>query len=100
MSNALNPLPSLIRASAFDAANMRMRADGRDKWNDDDWNHMCDTQDRLIATCYGKPGDNDDRMKFIRFQVAEQAEKRGEINLRSDWPAVIDAIDAAIWGGG
>lgn len=96
MSNAMNPLPSLLRASAFDAANMNMRANGRTKWNDDDWNVMCDTQDRLVAGCYGKIGDNQPNMKFIRFQIAEHAEKLGEIGLRSDWAKVLAAIDAKI----
>lgn len=92
----MNPLPSLLRASAFDAGNMHMRANGRAKWNDDDWNVMCDTQDRLITGCYGKPGDNEPQMKFIRFQIAEQAERRGEINLQSNWSDVLTAIDAAL----
>lgn len=41
---ALNPLPSFIRASAQDAASMQMRAAGRQKWNEDDWNKTVETQ--------------------------------------------------------
>lgn len=50
MANAFNPLPSLIRASAQDAGNSNMRKNGRTKWSDDDWNVMCETQDRLIRS--------------------------------------------------
>lgn len=90
----LNPLPSLIRASAHDAGSMNMRANGRKKWNDDDWNAMCETQDRLIRNIYGKPQDhNEPNWCFIRFQIAEQMEKRGEFGLKSGLKEILRHID-------
>lgn len=79
MANALLPLPSFIRASAQDAANMHMRAAGRTKWSDEDWNVAVDTQERLIHSLYGHRGDNQPDMCFIRFQVAERLERAGEL---------------------
>lgn len=97
MANALTPLPSFIRASASDAANMRMRAAGRTKWNRADWNRMCEVQERLIRSCYGRPGDdNEPNRCYLRFQVAEQLEKRGDFGLRSDVTKVMSFIDAAL----
>ena len=81
--NAMNPLPSLIKASAFDAANMRMMHEGRKQWNGDDWNAMCETQERLISACYGRPSDSDPHIKYLRFSVAAQLEKQGDFTLYS-----------------
>lgn len=98
MANAFNPLPSLIRASAFDAANMRMNGEGRKKWNDEDWNAMCETQERLVTACYGRDGDNDPNLKYYRFQIAGQLEKQGDFNLQSDCNKVMAFIDAYVLG--
>lgn len=97
MSAALNPLPSLLRASAQDAANMQMRAAGRSKWSDDDYNHACETQERLIRACYGRPGDhNEPRMVYIRFQIAEAMERKGLFKLNSDMQQINAQIDATL----
>lgn len=96
MTKPINPLPSLLRASAWDAANMQMRAAGRKKWNRADYNKAAETQDRLIRTCYGKPSENEPRMCFIRFQIAESWQKAGHIDLYSNWPVVMREIDAAL----
>ena len=37
----------LAMAAGKDAANRRMRAAGRNKWNEGDWNLMCETFERL-----------------------------------------------------
>jgi len=96
-SNAMNPLPSLLRASAFDAANMRMRAAGRTKWNRDDYNEAARTQERLIRACYGRAGDdNNPNMVYIRFQVAAQLERAGHLHLSSDMTAVHKYIDQVL----
>ncbi len=97
---ALNPLPSLIRASAQDAANAQMRRECRAVWNEADWNLMCETQERLIRSCYGRPGDHnrDPNYVYIRFGLAEQMERRGEFHLKSDCAAILDQIDAAMFG--
>lgn len=99
MNAALNPLPSFLRASAQDAANMAMRKACRAKWNEDDWNVMCETQERLIRACYGRDRDhNQPDMCFIRFSVAEQMEKRGLFNLSSDMKEIEAAIDRQMDG--
>lgn len=77
---ALNPLPSFLRASAQDAANTKMRAAGRTKWNDDDWNTAAETLERLVGACYGRDGDNQAAMCFYRFQLAEKLEREGKLN--------------------
>lgn len=80
----LVPLPSFLRASSQDAADMQMRAAGRTRWNDDDWNLNAETLERLTRATFGRPSDhNDQDMCFIRFQQAERAERRGELNSRS-----------------
>lgn len=96
MPTAINPLPSLIRASAFDAANMRIHKEGRSKWNDDDWNAMCDTQERLITACYGKKDDTDPNIKYIRFGIAEQMQREGLFTLRSKVADVFAVIEQAL----
>jgi len=40
---------SLAMAAGQDAANRRMRKQCRKKWNQDDWNLMVDTFDRLFG---------------------------------------------------
>lgn len=80
MSRALNPLPSLIRASAFDAANAQMRKACRKAWSDADADPATETQERLIRSCYGRPGDNQPDMCYIRFGVAERLERAGRSN--------------------
>jgi hypothetical protein len=93
MPNAMNPLPSLIRASAWDAGNASMRAGNRTVWNEDDYNASCETQERLITACYGRATDSDPRTKYIRFQIAGQLEAQGDFNLQSDCKAVMAWID-------
>jgi hypothetical protein len=96
-SNAVNPLPSLIRASAWDAADQRMRKAGRKVWSRADYNAAAAMQERLTLACYGRkwdrPGSN---LPFLRFQIAEQYERNGEFNIKSDFAAVSEAIDASL----
>ena len=93
----IQPLPSLIRASAADAAAMSMRKAGRAKWNEDDWNAMCEVQDRLIRSIYGRPSDhNQPDYCFLRFQIAEAMEKSGVFTLKSDLTKINAAIDAIL----
>jgi hypothetical protein len=96
-SNALTPVPSWIRASAWDAGNMHMRKAGRAKWNIDDWNVAAATQDRLIKGCYGRASDhNEPNLCYIRFSLAEQMEKAGRFPLRGDMRAAMAEIDAVL----
>lgn len=93
----LNPLPSLIRASAQDAGNSSMRKGGRDRWDTSDWNAMCDTQERLVRAAYGRATDhNNPDICYLRFQIAEQMERRGEFTLRSNAAEILARIDAAL----
>lgn len=93
---ALNPLPKYIRASAQDAGNASMRKGCRSAWDKDDYNAACDTQDRLIRSLYGLPSDgNQPDRCFIRFQIAEQLERAGKIDVHSDiLGAVAEAMAA------
>jgi hypothetical protein len=47
--------PSLIRDIAEDAANRRMRAEGRDTWNEEDWNEACRVHDDLMRKITQQP---------------------------------------------
>lgn len=80
-TSAMNPLPSLIRASAWDAANARMRAAGRSKWTRGDYNEAGRTQERLLTACFSRPDDPDDKLKYIRFSYAEAMERSGLLTL-------------------
>jgi hypothetical protein len=96
-ANALNPLPSFLRASAQDAANMQMRKAGRKAWNEDDYNLAADTLDRLVRSCYGKPSDhNQPDYCFIRFQHAETLEKQGRFSHVSRMPDIAREIEEAM----
>lgn len=91
----LNPLPSFLRASAQDAANAQMRKAGRQRWNDDDWNMAADMTERLVRQCYGRPSDhNNPDMCFMRFQIVEQMERKGQVGLNTDLAALLEQIDA------
>jgi hypothetical protein len=91
----LNPLPSFLRASAQDAANMQMRKNGRQAWNEDDYNLAAATLDRLVRSCYGKPSDhNQPDYCFLRFQRAELLEKQGKFDGFSEMPKIAEAVDA------
>lgn len=92
--NALNPLPSFLRASAQDAANTQMRKACRKVWNDDDYNLAASTLERLVRSCYSRPFDhNQPDYCFFRFQRAERLEKEGKFSAFSQMPDIAQAID-------
>jgi hypothetical protein len=93
--NALNALPSLINASAKDAANMQMRQAGRTIWDESDYNLAAQTQHRLMQACYGFSGDGP-HMAAIRYAIAVHWERGGHIDLYSDWDDVLGQINEAI----
>lgn len=95
-SNAMFPLPSFLLASAWDAGNMAMRKAGRTKWSRADFNAAAATQDRLVRACWGNKSDTDRNICFIRFQMAQQMERRGDIDMRSDLTEVHRVINEAI----
>jgi hypothetical protein len=70
------PLPSLIRASAWDAGNASMRAVGRVVWSQDDADAASGALTRLVAATYGEG-----RIGFIRFGFAEEAERLGLLRI-------------------
>ena len=93
----MQPLPSLLRASAWDAGNFSAAKAGRKVWSRKDYNAAADTQDRLVRACYGRPYDRaGSKLPYIRFQIAEQYERSGEFTLSSDFDAICDAIDASL----
>lgn len=92
----MNPLPSLLQASAWDAANESMRAGGRTAWNEDDFSAACVEKEELIAVCYSRPGDTDERTKYVRFGIATSLQQQGYFNLASNYNEVLDWIDAYI----
>lgn len=97
MASTINPLPSLIRASAWDAGNESMRKANRKVWSRDDFNVAAETQERLIRACYGAPGDGvNSPLCFIRFQVAEQAERAGQFDLKSNFKKMFQLINEAV----
>lgn len=98
MSTRVNPLPSLIRASAEDSANAAMRKAGRTAWSRSDYNTAGKTQERLVRACYGRSADKDQDLCYIRFGVAERFQKDGYIAIDSDWTKVMGAIDELIAG--
>lgn len=76
-SGSTNPLPSLIRASAWDAGCESMRAAGRKVWSADDRDAAGDEQERLIRACFVRATDTDPREAYCRFGYAEAMEKAG-----------------------
>lgn len=96
--SGMNPLPSLLRASAHDAGDQSMRAAGRTTWNDDDWNAMCETHNRLVAACYGVGP-----LGCVRFGFAEALQQAGVLTLATkDFFGVLnrefDAYEASLAG--
>ena len=87
------PLPSLIRASAWDAGNNSMRAGGRSKWSVKDYNAAASTQNKLIADCFGEGP-----VGCIKFSIAEAMQRAGILTIgmkAKDFFAAIDAAYAA-----
>ena len=97
-TTTVNPLPSLLRASAEDEANRAMRKAGRSAWSRSDYNVACEKQECLIRSCYGRDTDKDPNFCYIRFGVAEQLQRDGYIGLRSDWKQVMEGIDKLLAG--
>lgn len=96
MSNSMNPLPSLIRASAWDAGNRSMAAAGRSVWSAEDRDAAGEEQESLIRACYVRDTDTDPRMAYVRFGYAEAMQKAGLLNLSTkNFHKVLDeAFDA------
>lgn len=95
--NRLNPLPSLIHASAHDAAARRAREAGREAWNRADYIAACDTQERLTRACYCRPWDlPGSDWPFVRFQCATEMQRAGDFHLGSDFNAVNAIIDLCV----
>jgi len=90
MPTAILPLPSLIRASAWDAGNMSMRKAGRTKWSRADWNAAAATQDRLRTGCYGNGPEG-----CIKFQVAEALEREGYLSLHMTKKEFFERVETA-----
>ena len=91
--SAINPLPSLLRASALDAADAQMRKAGRKQWNDDDADLAADTLNRLVEACYRRKADKNRSLARARFYAAEQLERAGGFRLSHDMEDVRKKIE-------
>lgn len=101
MAARINPLPSLIRASAWDAGNTNMRDAGRKVWNAEDRDAAAQTQERLIRACYSRAWDNSiSKRCYIRFSMAEQAERDGTFDLKTNFKKLSTLIDDALAASG
>ena len=97
MPTMTNPLPSLIRASAWDDGNRSMAKAGRASWSRKDYNTAARTQERLVRACYGYPTDAaDSEWCYIRFSIAEGMQKAGTFAINSKMADIYRAIDAAL----
>lgn len=83
------PLPSLIRAAAWDEGNRSMSRGRRTKWSRKDYVAACEKQHQLVRQCFGE-GDTG----FLRFGVAEQLEKAGVLALGMKAKAFYAEIEA------
>lgn len=92
-TSGTNPLPSLIRASAWDAGNQSMRAAGRTVWAEDDADAAAECQERLIRACYERATDADPREAYVRFGFAEAMQREGLLTLMT--PKFHETLDAA-----
>lgn len=84
------PLPSLIRAAAWDAGNRSMMKAGRKVWNRADYNAAARFQNETIARCYGEGPTG-----FIKFGLAEAMQKVGLVTIGMKSKAFFKAIDDA-----
>lgn len=95
-SGGMNPLPSLIRARAWDAGNAHMRAAGRSIWSRADYDAAGAEQERLLRACYDRATDTDPREAYCRFGYAEAMQKAGLLTLTTKhFHETLDASYAA-----
>jgi hypothetical protein len=95
-TSSMNPLPSLIRASAWDAGNAHMAKAGRKIWSRADYSAAGDEQERLLRACYERAADTDPREAYCRFGYAEAMEKAGMLTVYTKrFHEVLDASYAA-----
>ncbi len=93
--NTMNPLPSFIRASAWDAGNASMTNGGRTNWDWTDFTVASAEHERLVGLSYARP--NDERHdRYIRFQIAEQMERAGLFTNTSSMTDIHRQIDVAM----
>ena len=90
MPNTVLPLPSLIRASAWDAGNASAQRACRKVWSRADYNAAARTQNRLVSAVYGKGPKG-----CIKFSIAEQMERAGMLSLTMKATEFFDTINAA-----
>jgi hypothetical protein len=95
--NVMIPLPSSIRASAWDAGNAHMHKAGRTKWAWDDFTAASAEHERLVAVSYARPNDQRHH-RYVRFQIAEQMERAGLFTSTSSMADIHRQIDLAMEG--
>ncbi|WP_267550322.1 hypothetical protein [Rhizobium rhizogenes] len=84
------PLPSLVRAAAWDAGNRSMSKGGRKVWNRADYNAAARFQNETIAKCFGEGPTG-----FIKFGIAEAMQNAGVLTLDMKAKDFFQAIDNA-----
>lgn len=96
-SATTNPLPSLIRASAWDEGNRSMQRAGRKVWSRADYNVAARKQNELVIATHGRWFDREgSKLPFIRFQIAEQMERSGHFTVTSKYADICEDIDASL----
>lgn len=93
--NTMNPLPSLIRAAAWEAGNASMSRAGRAKWDWSDFTVASAEHERLVGLSYARPSD-ERHDRYIRFQIAEQMEQAGLFTSKSSMTDIHRQIDVAM----
>jgi hypothetical protein len=94
-SGTILPLPSLIRASSWDAGNESMRKGGRKVWSRKDYNAAAECQSRLIRSTYGLEGE-DEKLAFIRFSIAERLQKDGALHIGMTYRQFVTTFNEAV----
>lgn len=98
----MNPLPSILRAAAWDAGNIRARKAGRTKWTRGDLEAAGDEQERLIRALFARATDTDPREAYCRFGHAEAMQKAGLLTVSTkrfheevdaSWAAYVASLD-------
>lgn len=92
MSVALPPLPSFIRASAYDAGNFSMRRACRTVWSEDDYDAAADALDELVSTCYGAGIEGK-----CRFSVAEALERNGYLTIGMSVKEMRELVESSMY---
>jgi len=88
------PFPSMVRASAWDVGNARMRKAGRTQWTRGDYNAAARFQQSVIEKCFAVEGGGYPEA-CIKFSIAEALQRAGHLPLGMKSKAFFATIDQA-----